>query len=74
MAERRLPQDGRSHVSLAGQDYDLRVSILPGVYGEAVVIRLQSRQMAALDLEGDKKRSAKTGRASGSGKPVKRRS
>ena len=51
ITEKRLPQDGRCQVSLCGQDYDLRVSILPGVHGEAVVIRLQSRQMAKLDLE-----------------------
>jgi type II secretory ATPase GspE/PulE/Tfp pilus assembly ATPase PilB-like protein len=51
ITEKRLPQDGRSQVSLGGQDYDLRVSILPGTYGEAVVIRLQSRQMVKLDLE-----------------------
>jgi len=51
ITEKRLPQDGRCQVSLCGQDYDLRVSILPGVHGEAVVIRLQSRQTAKLDLE-----------------------
>jgi general secretion pathway protein E/type IV pilus assembly protein PilB len=51
ITEKRLPQDGRSQVSLGGQDYDLRVSILPGAHGEAVVIRLQSRQMVKLDLE-----------------------
>ena len=51
ITEKRLPQDGRAHVALAGQDYDLRVSILPGVYGEAVNIRIQSRQMVKLDLE-----------------------
>jgi len=51
ITEKRLPQDGRCQVSLAGQDYDLRVSILPGVHGEAVVIRLQSRQMARYDLD-----------------------
>jgi general secretion pathway protein E/type IV pilus assembly protein PilB len=50
ITEKRLPQDGRSQVSLAGQQYDLRVSILPGIFGEGVVIRLQSRQMVKLDL------------------------
>jgi type II secretory ATPase GspE/PulE/Tfp pilus assembly ATPase PilB-like protein len=50
ITEKRLPQDGRCQVSLARQDYDLRVSILPGVHGEAVAIRLQSRQMVRLDL------------------------
>jgi len=50
ITEKRLPQDGRCHVTLAGQDYDLRVSILPGIHGEAVVIRLQSRSMVRYDL------------------------
>jgi len=51
ITEKRLPQDGRCQVSLGGQKYDLRVSILPGVFGEAVVIRLLSCQMVKLDLE-----------------------
>lgn len=51
ITEKRLPQDGRSQVSLGGQEYDLRISILPGIYGEAIVIRLQSRQMVKLDLD-----------------------
>lgn len=51
ITEKRLPQDGRSQVSLGGQDYDLRISILPGIYGEAIVIRVQSRQMVRLDLD-----------------------
>ena len=50
ITEKRLPQDGRCQVSLAGQDFDLRISILPGINGEAVVIRLQSRQMTSLQL------------------------
>lgn len=50
ITEKRLPQDGRCQVSLGGQAYDLRVSILPGIYGEAVVIRLQLRQMVQLEL------------------------
>lgn len=51
ITEKRLPQDGRAQVSLANQSYDLRISILPGVFGEAVNIRLQSRGMVQLDLE-----------------------
>ena len=51
ITEKRLPQDGRCTVSLGGTEYDLRVSILPGVFGEGVVIRVQSRQMVKLDLE-----------------------
>lgn len=51
ITEKRLPQDGRCQVSLDGAQYDLRVGLLPGVHGEAVSIRLQSRQMVKLDLE-----------------------
>ena len=51
ITEKRLPQDGRAQVTLGGQGFDLRVSILPGVYGEAVNIRLQSRHMVKLQLE-----------------------
>lgn len=51
ITEKRVPQDGRAQVTLAGQGYDLRISILPGVYGEAVNIRLQNRQMVQFDLE-----------------------
>jgi general secretion pathway protein E/type IV pilus assembly protein PilB len=51
ITEKRLAQDGRCQVILAGQDYDLRISILPGVHGEAMVIRLQTRQMVKLDLD-----------------------
>ncbi len=50
ITEKRLPQDGRAQVSLGGQTCDLRVSILPGVHGEGVVIRVQNRQTVKLDL------------------------
>ena len=40
IAERRIPQDGRFNVRIAGRDIDLRVSTLPTVYGEKVVVRL----------------------------------
>jgi type II secretory ATPase GspE/PulE/Tfp pilus assembly ATPase PilB-like protein len=36
---------------LAGQDFDLRISVLPGIHGEAIVIRVQTRQMVSLDLD-----------------------
>lgn len=52
ITEKRLPQDGRARVNLGNSEYDLRVSILPGVYGEAINIRLQSRQMVQLELPG----------------------
>lgn len=51
IAEKRIPQDGRAQISLHGREYDLRVSVLPGVYGEAVVIRVQNRDSIKLDLE-----------------------
>lgn len=40
LAEHRLPQDGRVSVSYAGTQIDLRISVLPSVYGESVVLRL----------------------------------
>ncbi len=40
IAERRLPQDGRFRIRIAGKEVDLRISILPTVYGEKIVIRL----------------------------------
>lgn len=44
IAERRLPQDGRISMKLDSRDYDMRVSILPTVFGEKVVIRLADKQ------------------------------
>ncbi|MFQ5680448.1 MAG: GspE/PulE family protein [Candidatus Omnitrophota bacterium] len=38
--ERRLPQDGRAKVRITGKEYDLRISVLPTLYGENVVIRI----------------------------------
>jgi type IV pilus assembly protein PilB len=43
IAERRLPQDGRVEMDVGGKNLDLRISILPTVYGEKVVIRLLDR-------------------------------
>ncbi|MDD5349418.1 MAG: ATPase, T2SS/T4P/T4SS family [Chthoniobacteraceae bacterium] len=40
IAERRLPQDGRFRIRVAGKEIDLRISFLPTVYGEKIVIRL----------------------------------
>src|SRR2546427_6339840 len=39
IAERRLPQDGRMRIRVGGKDYDLRVSIMPTVHGEKIVLR-----------------------------------
>ena len=43
IAEKRLPQDGRVEMTLDGQDIDMRISVLPTVYGEKIVIRLLGR-------------------------------
>jgi type II secretory ATPase GspE/PulE/Tfp pilus assembly ATPase PilB-like protein len=50
IAESRIPQDGRYQVSLNGREIDLRVSTLPTVYGENVVLRILDKGSLALDL------------------------
>jgi general secretion pathway protein E len=52
IAERRLPQDGRQSVRFAGQDIDLRVSSLPGAWGESLVLRLLRKQQELPSLQG----------------------
>lgn len=51
IAERRIPQDGRVETVIDGNPIDLRVSILPTVYGEKVVIRLLYRNSIMLSME-----------------------
>lgn len=51
IAEKRLPQDGRFRVRVAGSDVDIRVSTLPTAYGERVVLRLLDRAASILSLE-----------------------
>ncbi|NBR87098.1 MAG: type II/IV secretion system protein [Verrucomicrobia bacterium] len=51
ISERRLPQDGRISMSLAGKRIDLRVSVLPTKFGESVVLRVLDRSSVSLDLE-----------------------
>jgi type IV pilus assembly protein PilB len=51
IAERRIPQDGRIVMSLAGRDVDFRVSTLPTTFGESVVLRVLDRSSVSLDLE-----------------------
>jgi type IV pilus assembly protein PilB len=51
IAETRLPQDGRIELNIGGNPVDLRVSTLPTMYGESVVMRVLDRQNLALDLE-----------------------
>ncbi len=50
IAERRLPQDGRIKVQMMGKELDLRVSTIPTMYGESVVIRLLDKENTALDF------------------------
>ena len=50
IAERRLPQDGRIRLRVAGRDIDVRVSLVPTGFGERVVLRLLDRAAALLDL------------------------
>ena len=50
IAERRLPQDGRISTKIAGRIIDLRVSTLPTVFGESVVVRILDRESVKLEL------------------------
>jgi type IV pilus assembly protein PilB len=51
IAERRLPQDGRIELQVAGNPVDLRVSVLPTMYGESVVMRVLDRGNVELSLD-----------------------
>ena len=51
IAERRLPQDGRISLTVQGNPVDLRVSVLPTMFGESVVLRVLDRSQVSLDLE-----------------------
>jgi general secretion pathway protein E len=50
IAEKRLPQDGRIRLKIAGRDYDVRLSTVPVAHGERVVMRLLPRTTEMLDL------------------------
>ncbi|HSE11856.1 MAG TPA: type II secretion system ATPase GspE [Rudaea sp.] len=50
IAEKRLPQDGRIGLRIAGRPVDVRVSTIPAGYGERVVLRLLDKQAGKLDL------------------------
>lgn len=52
IAERRLPQDGRANVRVRRSDIDLRISTLPTIYGEKVVVRLLNKSSALLSPDG----------------------
>ena len=51
IAERRLPQDGRIQLRLQGKTIDLRVSTVPTMHGESVVMRILDRERVELDLQ-----------------------
>ncbi|MFW6158743.1 MAG: GspE/PulE family protein, partial [Planctomycetota bacterium] len=50
IAEKRVPQDGRLSLRTGGYDYDLRVSTLPGIHGEKVVMRIAKQSTELADL------------------------
>ena len=50
IAERRMPQDGRIELTVGGHPIDLRVSVLPTMFGESVVLRVLDRSVVSLDL------------------------
>jgi type IV pilus assembly protein PilB len=51
IAERRMPQDGRIELTVNNQPIDLRVSVLPTMFGESVVMRVLDRANVSLDLD-----------------------
>ena len=51
IAERRLPQDGKCRVRVANQIVDVRVSIIPTIWGEKIVLRILAKNLFGLDIE-----------------------
>ncbi|MBF0226087.1 MAG: type II secretion system ATPase GspE [Desulfobacterales bacterium] len=51
IAERRLPQDGRIKLKIEGKEIDFRVSTLPSIFGESLVMRILDRESLLLDLK-----------------------
>lgn len=51
IAERRVPQDGKARLVVAGRSVDLRISTLPTQFGESVVLRVLDQNTTSLDLE-----------------------
>src|SRR3989338_6969156 len=51
IAERRLPQDGRTSVKIGDKEFDIRISIVPTAFGERVVLRLLDKSSILLGLE-----------------------
>ncbi|MCL2334892.1 MAG: Flp pilus assembly complex ATPase component TadA [Endomicrobia bacterium] len=51
IAERRLPQDGKCKIKVNGNKVDVRVSMIPTIYGEKVVMRMLNKDLFSLDIE-----------------------
>ena len=51
IAERRLPQDGRIMLRVKGKEIDFRVSSIPTIYGESIVLRILDKESIVLDIE-----------------------
>ncbi len=51
IAEKRLPQDGRIRIKIAGKDVDIRLATLPTAHGERIVMRILDRSSVVLDLK-----------------------
>ncbi len=51
IAEKRLPQDGRIKLNLLGKEVDLRVSTIPGLYGESIVLRILDKSSLLIGLD-----------------------
>ncbi len=51
IAQRRVPQDGRFDINLDGQDVDIRVSVIPTIHGESIVMRLLYKKSISFDFD-----------------------
>ncbi|MDP2599123.1 MAG: type II secretion system ATPase GspE [Deltaproteobacteria bacterium] len=51
IAEKRIPQDGRIRIKIAGKDIDIRVSTIPTAFGESIVMRLLDKSAVLLSIE-----------------------
>ena len=51
IAQRRAPQDGRFDINIDGQDIDIRVSVIPTIHGESIVLRLLYKKAISIDFD-----------------------
>ena len=51
IAQRRVPQDGRFDINIDGQDIDIRVSVIPTIHGESIVLRLLYKKSISFDFD-----------------------